>query len=61
MIEFQAACEIVGITDDPLAIAESGEGVFQTVFERLDAEAMRQNASSDELIRRQLVKRYRSS
>ena len=61
MIEFQAACEIVGITDDPLTIAESGEGVFQTVFERLDAEAMRQNASSDELIRRKLVKRYRSS
>ena len=52
MIYFHLACEIVGITDDPLAVAESGEEVAQTVFQRLDAVAREQNTSSDALIQR---------
>ena len=52
MIYFQLACVIVGITDDPLAVAESGEEVAQTVFQRLDAVAREQNTSSDALIQR---------
>ena len=52
MIYFHLACVIVGITDDPLAVAESGEEVAQTVFQRLDAVAREQNTSSDALIQR---------
>lgn len=53
VIYFQLACVIVGITDDPLAVAESGEEVAQTVFQRLDAVAREQNTSSDALIQRE--------
>lgn len=55
MIDFKAACEILGIADDPLAVAESGEEVAQTVFQRLDAVAREQNTSSDALIRRKMA------
>ena len=50
MEDFTAACDIVSFKDDPLAGADSGEEVVQNVFERLDAEARRQNTSSDALL-----------
>ena len=56
--DFELACEIVGITD-PLATAETGEEVFQTVFDRLDAVARRQKTSSDGLIERRKRLRLR--
>ncbi|CAL1137942.1 unnamed protein product [Cladocopium goreaui] len=50
MEDFTAACDIVSFKDDPFAGADSGEEVVQNVFERLDAEARRQNTSSDALL-----------
>ncbi|CAE7421327.1 unnamed protein product [Symbiodinium natans] len=54
LLDFHAACEIVGISDPTALVdaAETGEEVFQTVFGRLSAEATRQNTSSDDLIQR---------
>ena len=52
MEDFTAACDIVGFREDPFAVGDSGEEVVQHVFERLDAEARRQNTSSDALLER---------
>ena len=52
MEDFTAACDIVGFKDDPFAVGDSGQQVVQNVFERLDAEARRQNTSSDALLAR---------
>ena len=52
--QFLAACEILGI-EDPLVVAESGEDIVRTIFDRLDAEAHRQNASRDELVQKKLA------
>ncbi|CAK9063306.1 unnamed protein product [Durusdinium trenchii] len=55
-MKFLAACEVIAV-EDPLAVAESGEEVVETIYDRLDAEARRRGTSSDELVQERLAGR----